>query len=232
MKEAIEATSPNVHLEEEVIQRRRSITLHARRLKLSRSTGFAPKPLRILTVNVRFHIATLSSAYPQERMDPHRAKPPNGPHNHHLNCQEAAACRCRPQWPSSELINHGQPAAFLVRVVDAGCFFNNAPVRRGRMRSSPLQVGHLPPSGPSAHDEQNVHSNEQIRASLDSGGRSLSQHSQFGRNSSISFTFRRFLIHVLSGYSHSKVRTRYPRKTAARGILRGQSCFECRAGRS
>lgn len=33
-----------------------------------------------------------------------------------------------------------------------------------------------------------VHSNEQINASGESGGRSLSQHSQFGRNSSINFS--------------------------------------------
>ncbi|GAN00200.1 enoyl-CoA hydratase [alpha proteobacterium U9-1i] len=32
---------------------------------------------------------------------------------------------------------------------------------------------------------QNVHSNVQIRASTLSGGKSLSQHSQFGRSSSI-----------------------------------------------
>jgi len=29
---------------------------------------------------------------------------------------------------------------------------------------------------------QKVHSKEQIRASVESGGKSLSQHSQFGRN--------------------------------------------------
>lgn len=36
-----------------------------------------------------------------------------------------------------------------------------------------------------AQPEQKVHSKEQILASVDSGGRSLSQHSQLGRNSSI-----------------------------------------------
>jgi hypothetical protein len=43
----------------------------------------------------------------------------------------------------------------------------------------------MPFSTVAAHDAQNVHSNEQIRASVDSGGRSLSQHSQFGRSCSI-----------------------------------------------
>ncbi|MFT7336682.1 MAG: hypothetical protein ACI92B_000001, partial [Marinobacter maritimus] len=39
---------------------------------------------------------------------------------------------------------------------------------------------------------QNVHSNVQITASLESGGKSLSQHSQLGLNSSIEFSV---LIH-------------------------------------
>ena len=37
----------------------------------------------------------------------------------------------------------------------------------------------------SAQSAQNVHSNEQIRASAAAGGRSLSQHSQPGRNASM-----------------------------------------------
>jgi len=40
---------------------------------------------------------------------------------------------------------------------------------------------------PSAQSWQNVHSKEQIRASSEAGGKSRSQHSQFGRNSSIVF---------------------------------------------
>jgi hypothetical protein len=40
----------------------------------------------------------------------------------------------------------------------------------------------------SAHYAQKVHSNEQMRASVDSGGKSLSQHSQLDRSSSISFS--------------------------------------------
>jgi hypothetical protein len=38
---------------------------------------------------------------------------------------------------------------------------------------------------PSAQSRQNVHSKEQIRASSEAGGKSRSQHSQFGLNSSI-----------------------------------------------
>ncbi|WIG50903.1 MAG: Enoyl-CoA hydratase [Afipia sp.] len=44
----------------------------------------------------------------------------------------------------------------------------------------PPQFGHAPPNTVSAQVLQNVHSNVQITASLLSGGRSLSQHSQFG----------------------------------------------------
>jgi hypothetical protein len=36
------------------------------------------------------------------------------------------------------------------------------------------------------HDSQKVHSNEQMRASFDSGGRSILQHSQDGRSFSMS----------------------------------------------
>ena len=72
-----------------------------------------------------------------------------------------------------------------MRVVAGGLLASLLNGRRGRPTSSPPQLGHLPPSTPSAQLMQNVHSNEQIRASLESGGRSLSQHSQLGRSSSI-----------------------------------------------
>ena len=57
--------------------------------------------------------------------------------------------------------------------------------RRGRATSSPPQFGHLPPSTPSLHERQNVHSKEQMNASPESGGRSRLQHSQFGRSCSM-----------------------------------------------
>lgn len=53
------------------------------------------------------------------------------------------------------------------------------------MTSSPPQFGHRPLRTFSEHEAQKVHSNEQIRASDDSGGRSLLQHSQFGRSCSM-----------------------------------------------
>lgn len=59
-----------------------------------------------------------------------------------------------------------------------------AAVRVGRRTSSPPQFGHRPLRMPSAHVMQNVHSNEQMTASVASGGKSLLQHSQFGRSCS------------------------------------------------
>lgn len=49
----------------------------------------------------------------------------------------------------------------------------------------PPQFGQVFLSFPSTHDRQNMHSNEQIIASIESGRRSLSQHSQFGLSSSM-----------------------------------------------
>ena len=68
-----------------------------------------------------------------------------------------------------------------MRSVEAGFFASLSAGRRGRATSSPPQLGQWPLSVVSAHDAQKVHSNEQIRASIASGGRSLLQHSQLGR---------------------------------------------------
>jgi hypothetical protein len=74
---------------------------------------------------------------------------------------------------------------FKTRSVAAGYCRSFAAGRRGRRTSSPPQFGHMPLSTPSAQPTQNVHSNEQMRASVEEGGRSLSQHSQPGRNASM-----------------------------------------------
>jgi hypothetical protein len=68
------------------------------------------------------------------------------------------------------------------RSVDAGYFASKCCARVGRAAKSPPQFGHLPPSTESAHEEQNVHSKEQIHAWVESGGKSTSQHSQLGRS--------------------------------------------------
>jgi hypothetical protein len=68
------------------------------------------------------------------------------------------------------------------RSVDAGYFANKCVARVGRAVKSPPQFGHFPRSTESTHDAQNVHSKEQIRASVESGDRSALQHSQLGRS--------------------------------------------------
>ncbi len=72
-----------------------------------------------------------------------------------------------------------------MRSVEAGNFSNLIAGRRGRRTNSPPQLGQTPLRIVSAQDTQNVHSNEHISASIDSGGRSTLQHSQLGFSSSI-----------------------------------------------
>jgi hypothetical protein len=92
-------------------------------------------------------------------------------------------------------------ASEWMRSVEAGYRDSSLPARSGRATSPPPQLGQLPCSVPSAHVTQNVHSNEQIRASADPGGRSLSQHSQLGLISSIAISVnaeRKILIFPLA----------------------------------
>jgi hypothetical protein len=78
-----------------------------------------------------------------------------------------------------------QPFSFKTRVVDAGLFFNADTGRIGRGTKLPEQLGQTLFNTVSAQFEQKVHSNVQITASFDSGGKSLSQHSQLGLNSNM-----------------------------------------------
>jgi hypothetical protein len=73
-----------------------------------------------------------------------------------------------------------------MRRVDGGFFVSFAWGRIGRGAKFPPQLGQTPPSLVSTQSRQNVHSNVQIIASVADGGKSLSQHSQLGRNSSMS----------------------------------------------
>ncbi len=77
------------------------------------------------------------------------------------------------------------PSGLNTRTVDGGFASSFEAGRRGRGSNSPPQFGHLPFRRRSAQVAQKVHSNEQIRANGDSGGRSASQHSQEGRKSSM-----------------------------------------------
>jgi hypothetical protein len=79
-----------------------------------------------------------------------------------------------------------QPLCGLsTRVVDAGLRSSSLAGRTGRRTNSPPQFGQRASGSRSAAQlVQKVHSKEQIKASVASGGRSLSQHSQFGLSSS------------------------------------------------
>ena len=65
-----------------------------------------------------------------------------------------------------------QPCSFNTRCVEAGLFVNSATGRIGRGAKFPLQLGHTPFSTSVAQAVQKVHSNVQITASVDSGGKS------------------------------------------------------------
>ena len=76
-------------------------------------------------------------------------------------------------------------ASRWTRSVDAGYFSSDAAERIGRDSKLPPQLGQTPANTLSTQSRQNVHSNVQIMASGDSGGRSRSQASQFGRSASM-----------------------------------------------
>lgn len=106
--------------------------------------------------------------------------------NHHLTalCKRYAGCAMSGR---SLIVTRNyfeaQPSGLKTRRADAGFCCKASAGRIGRSTRFPPQFGQMPPSFSSAHDLQNVHSNVQINASAASGGRSLSQHSQFGRSS-------------------------------------------------
>ena len=83
-----------------------------------------------------------------------------------------------------------QPCGFTLRACEAGNLARRDAEREGRTNSAPPQFGHLPFSVSSAQAAQKVHSKEQIRASAPEGSRSLSQHSQLGRISSMAGRYR------------------------------------------
>ena len=76
-----------------------------------------------------------------------------------------------------------------MRLVEAGFLINFSAERKGQDTKLPPRliyiVGQRPFSFSSTQPRQKVHSKEQIIAFSESGGRSLSQHSQFGLSSSI-----------------------------------------------
>jgi len=79
-----------------------------------------------------------------------------------------------------------QPFSLTIRFVEAGYLSSNSARRGGRVVNPSPQFGQTPCKSFSTQSAQNVHSNEQIIASPESGGKSLAQHSQNGRSSNIS----------------------------------------------
>jgi hypothetical protein len=84
-----------------------------------------------------------------------------------------------------------QPSGLNTRTVDGGLLASLDGGRIGRATKLPPQFGQRPLSRLSTQSRQNVHSNEQIIASVPDGGKSLLQHSQLGRSSSISSLYSR-----------------------------------------
>jgi hypothetical protein len=78
-----------------------------------------------------------------------------------------------------------QPSGLNTRSVDAGYLASLLAGRRGRATSSPPQLGQVLLSRVLAQSAQKVHSKVQMRASGDSLGKSLLQHSQLGLSSSM-----------------------------------------------
>src|SRR5580658_4492943 len=83
------------------------------------------------------------------------------------------------------------------RLVEGGRLATESPGRHsvagriGRGSKPPPQFGQTLNNTLSTQSAQKVHSKVQMRASVDAGGRSRSQHSQFGRSSrAIIFTSR------------------------------------------
>jgi hypothetical protein len=94
------------------------------------------------------------------------------------------------EWPKlGGRSRSAHPSGLNTRSVEAGNSASLSAGLRGRATNSPPQFGHLPLRIELAQARQNVHSNEQIRASCDCGGRSRLQHSQLGR----SWSMGRFL---------------------------------------
>ena len=84
-----------------------------------------------------------------------------------------------------EVAGRPQPSGLNTRTVDGGLLTSFDGGRIGRATKFPPQFGQRPPSRLSTQSRQKVHSNEQIIASVADGGKSLLQHSQLGRSSSI-----------------------------------------------
>jgi hypothetical protein len=93
-----------------------------------------------------------------------------------------------------EVAGRPQLSGLNTRTVDGGLLASFDGGRSGRATKLPPQFGQRPPSRLSTQSRQNVHSNEQIIASVADGGKSLLQHSQLGRSSSIRAPYSRHRV--------------------------------------
>src|SRR5713101_7230120 len=93
--------------------------------------------------------------------------------------------------------------------------------RLGRGTNSPPQFGHLRFRIVSAQEEQNVHSNEQMRASAESGGKSRLQHSQCGRSCNMSSSWWRLWTNLTGAE-----RTARKRRQRVRVMRKPRTQFE------
>ena len=96
-----------------------------------------------------------------------------------------------------------------MRRVDGGFFASFTAGRIGRGAKFPPQFGQTLLSLFSTQSRQNVHSNVQIIASVADGGRSLSQHSQLGRNSSMSSPRIPYVVLSMDHPDHSAWQRRH-----------------------
>jgi hypothetical protein len=85
-------------------------------------------------------------------------------HRFSLNQTVASACK--------------QPFSLTILSTEAGFLISNRAAREGRRVRTPPQFGQVRRKTPAAQSVQNVHSNEQITASSDSGASGFPQHSQ------------------------------------------------------
>src|SRR5690606_3043939 len=105
----------------------------------------------------------------------------NPPHREFAAAENAGD---RPRRRFKNETHRAHPSSLTTRVVDGGYLRSRAAGRTGRSTRLPPQFGQTPFKTSSAQAAQNVHSKVQMRA-IASGGKSLSQHSQFGLSSSI-----------------------------------------------
>ena len=127
----------------------------------------------------------ISMAYSRAKLNQRSAV--YGPELSHRRANGGSSTREHPKATARTDQGHLRYPAFAIhgcsrrcRSDDAGYFLSMAAGLIGRGTKLPRQFGHAPQKTFATQFAQNVHSNVQIMATVLSGGRSQSQHSQFG----------------------------------------------------